>query len=120
MKNLAELAGQLIDLQERDGFNTKTGHNQIEESMRFSIEHGYGDLAKKVRKLWEQIPDNKTSNLEIGPKKSVKFLSIYKKKEKAFRLVEKGMSYTTIANYLGISLSKIYQWKKEFERKLNS
>lgn len=31
MKNLAELAGQLIDLQERDGFNTKTGHNRIEE-----------------------------------------------------------------------------------------
>ncbi|MFV4966874.1 helix-turn-helix domain-containing protein [Oenococcus oeni] len=30
------------------------------------------------------------------------------------------MSYTTIANYLGISLSKIYQWKKEFERKLNN
>ena len=119
MKNLAELACRLIDLQERDGFNTKTGHNQIEEPMRFSIEHGYGDLAKKVHKLRGQIPDNKTSNFEIGSKKSAKFLSAYKKKEKAFRLVEKACS-TQQLSVISVSVCLKYINGKKFERKLNN
>ncbi len=51
MAELARLASLLIDLQKRDHLPI---YATPKEALQFSIDHGYGDLAIKVRNLWEK------------------------------------------------------------------
>ncbi len=51
MTELARLASLLIDLQKRDQLPI---YSTPKEALQFSIDHGYGDLALEVRRLWEK------------------------------------------------------------------
>ncbi|OIK68683.1 hypothetical protein ATX04_01825 [Oenococcus oeni] len=51
MTELARLASLLIDLQKKDQLPI---YATPKEALQFSIDHGYGDLALEVRRLWEK------------------------------------------------------------------
>ncbi|AZZ60241.1 helix-turn-helix domain-containing protein [Oenococcus sp. UCMA 16435] len=116
MTSLTDLASKLLDLQKQDHFAPRSYRTEIEDSMRFSAEHGYGDLAIKVRDLWNQLSDNDHKR-EMFDSNTNKNLSIYEKKQRAYQMRKEGISYSAIADYIGISSTTIYKWRQEFQRR---
>ncbi|EJO05756.1 helix-turn-helix domain-containing protein [Oenococcus oeni] len=116
MTDLTDLASKLLDLQKQDHFTPRSYRTEIEDSIRFSTEHGYGDLAIKVRDLWDHLSDSDHKKELLDPNKTKK-LNIYQKKQKAYQMHKEGISYSAIADYIGISSTTIYKWRQEFQRK---